>query len=124
MNLPLSDNFAIDFLFGELIGVGTVKRRDKQSKIRGEQQLDKWINMKIKITYETERLLVLRNRVRTRAWCEECKTETDFIPNEDVNGLEANLNQEKEKQILHKLNLPDGKTLVCLASLLKKKSEK
>ncbi len=77
------------------------------------------INMKIKITYETERSLILRNRTRTRAWCERCNAEADFVPNQEIVSLAIRLNKNGEDANLHKFNLPDGKILICLASLLK-----
>ena len=77
------------------------------------------MNFRIKITLETERLLVLHGRVKKRTWCESCKMETDFVPNEEINGFILKRNKEIENEILHKFYAPDGTTLVCLASLLK-----
>ena len=77
------------------------------------------MNFRIKITLETERLVVLRSRVKQRTWCESCKMETDFVPNEEVNGFFLKRNKNIENESLHIFYAPDGTTLVCLASLLK-----
>ena len=75
--------------------------------------------MKIKITYETERSLTLRNRTRTRVWCESCNAEADFVSNQEIGNLVFKLNKNIEDANLHKFDAPGGKTLICLASLLK-----
>lgn len=78
--------------------------------------------MKIKITCETKRSLTLRNRTRTRTWCERCNAEADFVSNQEIGNLVFKLNKNIEAANLHKFNAPDGKMLICLASLLKNRT--
>jgi len=77
-----------------------------------------------KITIETESLLILRGRTALRAWCEQCGGETEMIPLEGV-GVISNLPAPEveawiESDDLHRPQAPDGKTLICLNSLLKR----
>jgi len=82
------------------------------------------MNFRIKITLETERLLVLRGHVKKRTWCKSCKMEADFVPSEEVNGFSLKLNEKNENECLHKFYAPDGTTLICLTSLLKSRTQK
>jgi hypothetical protein len=77
-----------------------------------------------KITIETESLLILRGRTPMRAWCQRCSGEAEMISLEGV-GVISNLQPaEVEKWIgspdLHRSQAPDGGTLICLNSLLKR----
>lgn len=77
-----------------------------------------------KITIETESLLILRGRTPLRAWCQQCSAETEMIPLEGV-GLISNLPPLEvqawmESEDLHRSQGPDGETLICLNSLLKR----
>ncbi len=63
------------------------------------------INMKIKITYETERSLILRNRTRTRAWCERCNAEADFVPNQEIVSLAIRLNKKRGRREFTQIQL-------------------
>lgn len=74
------------------------------------------MNLKIKITLENKRLLRLRRCVRTRIWCAECNAEADFAAEEEI----SNLLEKLEKEINpHKIITSDGKSLICLESLIK-----
>ena len=77
-----------------------------------------------KITIETDSLLILRGRTALRAWCQQCGGEVEMIPLDGV-GVISNLPAlEVEAWIasddLHRSQAPDGKTLICLNSLLKR----
>ena len=77
-----------------------------------------------KITIETESLLILRGRTSLRAWCKQCGGETEVIPLEGV-GVMSNLSAPDveawiESDDLHRSQAPDGGTLICLNSLLKR----
>lgn len=77
-----------------------------------------------KITIETESLLILRGQTALRAWCQQCGGEAEMIPLEGV-GVISNLPAPEveawiESDDLHRSQSPDGKTLICLNSLLKR----
>lgn len=77
-----------------------------------------------KITIETESLLILRGRTSLRAWCQQCGEEAEMIPLEGV-GVISNLPAPEleawiESDDLHRSQSPDGKTLICLNSLLRR----
>ena len=77
-----------------------------------------------KLTIETNSLLVLRGRTLVRAWCQQCGGEVEVIPMEGVGVISNSLPPEVEAWIesddLHRSRAPDGKTLICLNSLLKR----
>ena len=77
-----------------------------------------------KIMIETDSLLILRGRTPVRAWCRHCDAESEMIPLEGV-GVISNLPPAEveawiESEDLHRLKAPDGGTLICLNSLLKR----
>lgn len=77
----------------------------------------------MRITIETERLLVIRHGASARVWCEQCASEVETVPLEiaaelaqvDVKAIQHLLDHEK----LH-LSQPGGPVGICLKSLLKK----
>ena len=76
-----------------------------------------------KITIETDSLLILRGRTSLRAWCEQCSGEVEVIPLEG--GVISNLPAPEvqawiESDDLHRSQAPDGGTLICMNSLLKR----
>lgn len=74
------------------------------------------MNLKIKITLETSRLLLLRRRAVTVVWCAECENETHFVAENEISDVLA----ERDETVRpHKITTTDGKILVCLESLLK-----
>jgi hypothetical protein len=78
----------------------------------------------MRITIETDSLLVLRGRSSLRAWCPQCGAEGEMIPLDGV-GVVSNLpSREVEKWIqsedLHRSQGSDGAALICLNSLLKR----
>jgi len=76
----------------------------------------------MKITIETESLLILQGRASQRAWCPLCAAEAEMIALESVGvvsnldsaALEAWLNSGE----LHRIQSLDGSALICLNSLL------
>lgn len=75
-----------------------------------------------KITIETECLLILKGRTTNRAWCTACATEREVIALEDI-GVISNLERSALEEWLnsgnlHRLQAADGRTLICLNSLL------
>lgn len=77
---------------------------------------DKRMNLKIKITLETKRLLRLRRSGTAKIWCQECSAETDFILEKEIRDLIEKLETGLH---LHKISAPDGTILICLESLSK-----
>jgi hypothetical protein len=77
------------------------------------------MNLKIKITLETARLLILRRSTRRRSWCDSCRAETDFAPESEVAELLAKLEKTADSDGVHTAAASDGTRLVCLASLFK-----
>jgi hypothetical protein len=76
----------------------------------------------MRITIETERLLVIRRGSSARGWCEQCATEVDMILLESA----AELGQVAAGKIQHlldsrKLHLSNvsGPVYICLNSLLR-----
>ena len=77
-----------------------------------------------KITIETDSLMILRGRTPLRAWCQQCSGDTEMIPLEGV-GVISNLPAPEveawmESEDLHRSQAPDGGTLICLNSLLRR----
>lgn len=78
----------------------------------------------VKITIETDSLLVLRGRIPLRAFCPECGTEADMIPLDDL-GVVSNLPLEEvqswlESESLHHITAANGAPMICLNSMLKR----
>lgn len=78
----------------------------------------------MKITVETDSLLVLRGRMPLRAWCPECADEVEMIPLDDV-GVVSNLPPAEvqawmESEDLHHSTAADGAPMICLNSMLKR----
>ena len=78
----------------------------------------------IKITVETDSLLVLRGRMPLRAWCPQCAAEAEMIPLDDV-GVVSNLPLVEvqvwmESEDLHHSTAADGAPMICLSSMLKR----
>lgn len=78
----------------------------------------------MKITVETDSLLVLRGRTPLRAWCPECGAEGEMIPLDDV-GVVSNLPPAEvrawlESESLHHARGADGAPMICLNSMLKR----
>ena len=78
----------------------------------------------VKITVETNSLLVLRGRIPLRAWCPECGAEGEMIPLDDV-GVVSNLPPAEvrawlKSESLHHTTAADGAAMICLNSMLKR----
>jgi hypothetical protein len=76
----------------------------------------------MRITIETERLLVIRHGASLRDWCEGCASKVDMIPLESAAELgqvaaEA-IQYLLDRQRLH-LSKAGGPVWICLNSLLK-----
>jgi hypothetical protein len=76
----------------------------------------------MRITIETERLLIIRHGASVREWCGQCATEVDMIPLESA----AEIGQVAAGTIQHlldcqKLHLSNAgvPVRICLNSLLK-----
>ena len=89
-----------------------------------EREEAKSMAKQTKLTIETDSLLVLRGRTLVRAWCPQCGGEVEVIPLEGVGVISNLLPPEVEAWIesddLHRSQAPEGKTLICLNSLLKR----
>jgi hypothetical protein len=78
---------------------------------------------RMKVTVETERLLVIsRRRGQLDGWCEACHAEVRVVGVEEA-ALVANLGQRAifrwiESGRLHFTETPRGALLICLESLL------
>jgi len=76
----------------------------------------------MRITIETERLLVIRHGASLRDWCEQCASEVDMIPLETAAELgqvaERTIQHLLDRQQLH-LSKAGGPVWICLNSLLK-----
>ena len=78
---------------------------------------------KIKITVETESVLVVRRRASLRrAWCVGCTAPATFAPLGEVCALTlhdaATLQRLSAAGQLHLIEAPDGVPLICLRSAL------
>jgi hypothetical protein len=81
------------------------------------------VRRRIKITVETESVLVVRRRpVLCRAWCAGCSAPSVFAPLGEVCALTlhdiATLERLSVEGPLHAVEADDGATLVCLRSAL------
>lgn len=77
-----------------------------------------------RITIETDSVLILRARTLPRGWCDQCHAEAEMIPLEGV-GVISNLSPSDvdawiQSEDLHHAQVPEGGTLICLNSLLKR----
>ena len=77
------------------------------------------MNLKIKITLETKRLLRLRRSLKIKLWCAECGMETDFVSESEIQDVLTKPNLEEKT---HKILTEGGQVLICLESLLKNQS--
>lgn len=78
----------------------------------------------MKITLETDSLLVIRGRMPLRAWCAKCGAEGEMIPLGDL-GVVSNLPPAEvrawmESEDLHHSTAADGAPMICLNSMLKR----
>jgi hypothetical protein len=78
----------------------------------------------MKITVETDSLLIVRGRIPLRAWCPRCGAEAEMIPL-DALGVVSNLSRPEvqawmESEDLHHVTAADGAPLICLSSMLKR----
>ena len=77
---------------------------------------------RMKITIETDSLLIVQGRNSRRAWCPLCAAEGEMIAlvsAEAISDLERTVIEEwLQSEELHRLQATDGSTLICLNSLL------
>ena len=78
----------------------------------------------IKITIETDSLMVLRGRKPLRGWCPQCRAESEMIPLDDL-GVVSNLHPADvrawlESDDLHHTTAADGAHMICLNSMLRR----
>ena len=78
----------------------------------------------MKITVETDSLLILRGRIPLQAWCPECSAECEMIPLNDLavvsNLLPAEVRAWLESEDLHHTEAAGGAPMICLNSILKR----
>ena len=76
----------------------------------------------IRITIETNSLLILRGRTSSRRWCTQCAEEVEMFALEDTAVLSnlptRELNEWLNSGHLHRTQTPGGTELICLNSLL------
>lgn len=82
------------------------------------------MSKEMKITIETDSLLILRGRRSLWAWCPNCGSEVEMIPLDGV-GVISNLAPPEveawlQSEDLHHTNAADGAALICLNSMLKR----
>jgi len=80
------------------------------------------MSRQIRITVESESLLILRGRCSRRMWCPRCAAEVEVIALEEV-GVISNLDRSAFEEWvnsgeLHRSETLDGSILICLDSLL------
>jgi hypothetical protein len=83
---------------------------------------------RMKITIETDSLLILRGRSSLRGWCPQCAEESDMI-RLDGAGVISNLTPPEVEEWLasedlHRSQALDGSRLICLNSLLRRTENK
>ena len=76
----------------------------------------------ITITIETDSMLILRGKSSRRTWCTECAGEQEMIALENA-GVAFDLTQPAVEEWFHTGRIhgsqaPDGRSLICLKSLL------
>ena len=86
------------------------------------------MSREMKITIETDSLLILRGRSSLRAWCPGCRSEVEMIPLDGV-GVISNLAPPEvaawiQSEDLHHTMAADGAPLICLNSMLKRIQKK
>ncbi len=78
---------------------------------------------KITITIETHELLVIRTRSKTRAWCEACGEQSDFVTLGEGCALTSSnadaIHQLIVNRKIHSVKSPDGLPVICLQSVMK-----
>ncbi len=78
---------------------------------------------RIEITVETDRVLIIRRRNSTRAWCPQCAREVDMISLADAGKLigmpEQKLIASAQAEAWHFTESKEKTPLVCLESVLK-----
>jgi len=80
---------------------------------------------RIEITIETERVLIIRRRRSTRAWCQACGREVDMVGLAEVEAItgavQPMLQDSDEARGWHLAEGQGGTLLICLESLRKSK---
>jgi hypothetical protein len=76
----------------------------------------------MKITIETDSLLIVRGQNAKRAWCPLCATDAEMIALENA-GVVSNLDRPALEEWLnsgelHRSQAADGTALICLNSLV------
>jgi hypothetical protein len=78
----------------------------------------------MKITIESDSLLILHGGSPLRTWCPDCASEVEMIPLDGV-GVISNLARAEvvawiQSEDLHHAMTADGAPLICLNSMLKR----
>ena len=79
---------------------------------------------RIRITMQTDSLLVLRGRQSRWSWCAQCGADAEMISLNDM-GVVSNLTPAEvqtwmESAEMHSTKTAEGATLICLNSMLKR----
>ena len=78
------------------------------------------------ITVETHKVTVIRGRKASRAWCNGCEAESEWLDPEQAAVLSGQSTRavcrQVEAGVLHFRETRDGRLLLCLASLLAEQS--
>jgi hypothetical protein len=82
------------------------------------------MSLRIKITIETQRMLMTKGRGQLLIWCPECNAETYFVAYQDLQNLFQKLNKTIKTANLHQLQTSQGTQLICLESVLKDQYKK
>ena len=75
------------------------------------------------ITVETDRVLIIRRRRSTRAWCQECGCEVDMVDRQEAEALTGltgpALRDCAKARKWHVAKGQDRNGLICLESMMK-----
>ena len=78
------------------------------------------------ITVETHKVTVIRGRKASRAWCDGCEAESEWLDPDQAAVLSGQTTRavcrQVEAGVLHFRETRDGRLLICLASLLAERS--
>lgn len=81
---------------------------------------------KVRITVETDSVLLIRRRNLIQAWCNKCSGLTEFASLEDTSVLIAaaanTVIQLIDEQKLHSMKARDESLIVCMPSILDQRS--
>jgi len=75
-----------------------------------------------RITFETERVLVIRGKRCRDVWCEACGAQVQMVTLGEASSIaglsELAICRQIDARFLHSTETPDGLIVICLNSLL------